>query len=630
MAAIPDRKTLSSMRRADLQKLCKERGLKANLKTEELIDLLLDIGQPADPPRVPGRSSSVRVVSRVGSSSTTRGRVGSMIVHDVGEDEQEAGEAEDALSQSGTPVEPMQEDLPGPSTRKKAKETQFKLGVGRPTAIGGAGARAPSSSVGKPRSKRGKGSAAVKPSEAAIQEEEEEAESSAIPDPMHGLPSATQPQPSGPPAHAPTYAEDLKAYISSMVEPLKVHLGVLQAELERATRNSEDLATLQGRDLDRGRLMESLREELAALKLARTEGSEDIRMESGKSPLAEGSRAADTSSGSAGVDDSPKTSLGKRQRESDDSNMTGVIEPGQVGILGGEALAKHVLRPSRKKAKLDQSQGQEATASGEEVISNNEVEMVDSAPRPFTVFSGPEEPPETGAFSDGPPPTRRLSSLFTFPTVTPPNGATPTTSTSTSQGLENQAPSTGNAFSFSFANSIFRPMTSTPPERPSTALPPPQPPTSPTPIGPGSNMFPYAPPNSKPRPGSRPNSRAAQSQAQLGVSAAAAAGPSSAAAPGEGTISPAVHSQSSSLAPVGEKSSSGVDGQGTIYANPIGVGSLGVGLPGIVALPLPPDTPDQPMKRTMYGTELEGDSRFGDFGVEGVAMGFWTGAAPRF
>jgi hypothetical protein len=32
-----------------------------------------------------------------------------------------------------------------------------------------------------------------------------------------------------------------------------------------------------------------------------------------------------------------------------------------------------------------------------------------------------------------------------------------------------------------------------------------------------------------------------------------------------------------------------------------------------------------PAKRTMYGTELEGETRFGDFGVEGVASGFWSG-----
>lgn len=37
------------------------------------------------------------------------------------------------------------------------------------------------------------------------------------------------------------------------------------------------------------------------------------------------------------------------------------------------------------------------------------------------------------------------------------------------------------------------------------------------------------------------------------------------------------------------------------------------------------DTPAAPVRRTMYGTELEGDTRFGDFGVEGVATSFWAG-----
>lgn len=32
-----------------------------------------------------------------------------------------------------------------------------------------------------------------------------------------------------------------------------------------------------------------------------------------------------------------------------------------------------------------------------------------------------------------------------------------------------------------------------------------------------------------------------------------------------------------------------------------------------------------PMRVTMYGTELDGDTRFGDFGFEGIATGFWTG-----
>ena len=37
------------------------------------------------------------------------------------------------------------------------------------------------------------------------------------------------------------------------------------------------------------------------------------------------------------------------------------------------------------------------------------------------------------------------------------------------------------------------------------------------------------------------------------------------------------------------------------------------------------DTPAAPVRRTMYGTELEGDTRFGDFGIEGVATSFWAG-----
>ena len=56
---------------------------------------------------------------------------------------------------------------------------------------------------------------------------------------------------------------------------------------------------------------------------------------------------------------------------------------------------------------------------------------------------------------------------------------------------------------------------------------------------------------------------------------------------------------------------------------------IGIQLGMSSTLPLPPDTPGAPMKRTMYGTELEGDTRFGDFGVEGVASGFWAGLARR-
>jgi hypothetical protein len=41
------------------------------------------------------------------------------------------------------------------------------------------------------------------------------------------------------------------------------------------------------------------------------------------------------------------------------------------------------------------------------------------------------------------------------------------------------------------------------------------------------------------------------------------------------------------------------------------------------------DTPAFPMK-TIYGTELESDTRFGDFGVEGMATSYWQKGQRRF
>ena len=138
--------------------------------------MLLEVDKPIDPPRVPGRSSSMRVVSKAGSSSTARGRVGSMIVHDMEEEEEDSEGFHNNPPRTSSPVQAMHQDTAGPSTRRKVKETQLRLGVGRPVAIGGSGARAPSSSKGKPRSRRGKPTAVVKPSEADIPEEAEEEE----------------------------------------------------------------------------------------------------------------------------------------------------------------------------------------------------------------------------------------------------------------------------------------------------------------------------------------------------------------------------------------------------------------------------------------------------------------------
>jgi len=63
------------------------------------------------------------------------------------------------------------------------------------------------------------------------------------------------------------------------------------------------------------------------------------------------------------------------------------------------------------------------------------------------------------------------------------------------------------------------------------------------------------------------------------------------------------------------------DGRRRASSNDVGAGL------GMTSLPVRvEDTPAAVVRRTMYGTELEGDTRFGDFGVEGVAAGFWSGS----
>jgi hypothetical protein len=133
------------------------------------------------------------------------------------------------------------------------------------------------------------------------------------------------------------------------------------------------------------------------------------------------------------------------------------------------------------------------------------------------------------------------------------------------------------------------PMSSTPmhPMYPLTMpnFPYPEAPTSPSPAGVERAFQPFAMPPVRPRSGanqSRPGSR------QEGD--------------GSGTINPAAltgRQQDSSSNDVAAGLGSTRMGESTATAGPA--------------------------KRTMYGTELDGDTRFGDFGMEGVATGFWAG-----
>lgn len=95
-----------------------------------------------------------------------------MIVHELDDETEDPKEPSDASVRAAASAESPQEPH-GPSTRRKAQETQYRLGVGRPTAIGGSGARAITTFVSKSKGKRTKALASVRPVEDVIREEEE-------------------------------------------------------------------------------------------------------------------------------------------------------------------------------------------------------------------------------------------------------------------------------------------------------------------------------------------------------------------------------------------------------------------------------------------------------------------------
>ena len=93
-----------------------------------------------------------------------------MIVHDIDEEENLTEERENPSTEEAQ-QDPSLTSPAAPRTRK-AKETQTRLGVGRPLAVGGQGPRAVTRSSGGSRRKETKSSKSHKPKEPTIQEGE--------------------------------------------------------------------------------------------------------------------------------------------------------------------------------------------------------------------------------------------------------------------------------------------------------------------------------------------------------------------------------------------------------------------------------------------------------------------------
>ncbi|KAI0757141.1 hypothetical protein C8Q80DRAFT_1116385 [Daedaleopsis nitida] len=716
MPAPLDRESLKSMKRADLQRICKDYGIKANLKTEALIELLVDTTQALrpTPPPAPVRAPSNRIASRstaiprlVRGSSTS-----SVIIHDS--DEEESALTEDPLASipSAPPSEPELPPLPPPRPRR-AKDTQYKLGVGRPTAAGGSGARTVtrSSSLSQ-KGKRGKGSKSAKPKEAAIQEEEEpDLMDLALPeagpsgttheDPAPAPPapetSAASPSiPDPPPEFAilpvpPSDTSDhMKAYITNLVTPLQTQIQLLQAELQQRSAQAADLTqlALQIRSLQtevgtlrsQAALVPQLEAEIRQVKqlvailtqahapseksLGKARASDEGGSETTIGRV-ESSHATPAMLQEQAFPGLAQSLLGKRQRDLNDSQVTDFVEAGQESNFSQEDLERRVVRPTKKRAKLSGEElRQAASSSGADPragTSQNPNGEAQSAPRAaFTIFQGPEEPPES--YIDPPPPTTHLSDLLfgsEAGQITPPNGLGGVILRP--PGADENAPNHMHSnYNFSFDTSLFDAVTSTPFD---INLPPftyPEPPTSPSPGAPSGGFIERAggriERNDLFQPIRRIPSVQASTQTPSRPQSAVGRTPSRMVARRESgqtqslpvpsgidsgeTVDPSMlMAFTPSLSTVPEAQQEADTGPSVNVANGSIISSLarrtvssteiGIQLGMSSALPLPPDTPGAPMKRTMYGTELEVDTRFGDFGVEGIASGFWAGASRR-
>ncbi|EJD04173.1 uncharacterized protein FOMMEDRAFT_155294 [Fomitiporia mediterranea MF3/22] len=155
------REDLVSLKRSDIQKLCKEYGVRANMKTEALIELLLDSLQSNMSPLVGlRRPQQAPAPRRVSTRSSTR--VSSL---------RSRGTSGSSSSTSFVASSSHTVSTSSPRT-SKSKLTQYKLGVGRPSAPGAASLRNASRSSSSSRLGRTKSSRSFKPPEATIHEGE--------------------------------------------------------------------------------------------------------------------------------------------------------------------------------------------------------------------------------------------------------------------------------------------------------------------------------------------------------------------------------------------------------------------------------------------------------------------------
>ena len=294
--------------------------------------------------------------------------------------------------------------------------------------------------------------------------------------------------------------------------------------------------------------------------------------------------------------------LGKRHRDSTPGNITGVAEGDGNEIPEGNLTGRHTRKRQKLGSRVLAAQGDDGLQRGAEVEGTEERED-EGAPEPnlrvahFTVYTEASPTPATApnsSYIDLPPPPELLPEFYPPPPANRPI-------TSTANASENQSQTHdyhSNPFTFSFVP----PHPSTPmyPISMTNRFPFPEAPTSPTPTRHG----------------------AAGGGDFLGFGMTDKLRPKTGAMTASGSGSSAGFVEPAALMRPTEKI-----GECRVTSHDI---ATGLGLTTVRTSATDPEGHDAlpTVKKTMYGTELDGDSRFGDFGVEGVASGFW--ATGRF
>ncbi|KIY72837.1 hypothetical protein CYLTODRAFT_417612 [Cylindrobasidium torrendii FP15055 ss-10] len=519
--SIPPRNELEHMKRSDLQHLCKDIGVRANLKTQELIEQLLvydsavPASQAAQPaPQVPPQQPAPRRSSRAAPRTT------SIIVHDSNSDAPTADLSLPSTHHPTASTVPVDAQPASGARTRKSYTAQTRLGVGRPKAAGGTGARAitkKAPSIAKP----GKSTKALPaPMPDTIAEEVEPSSASNQVIPLGSKDDQDQDQPEAGPSNSRRVVSNprlrqqsppLDQRIADAVAPLQRQLNDLKIELEQYRTLQRDYAHLKKEATSWG----ALRADYVSLSAQ----MEEMRRQFSAQHQAHAIRH---SSGSTVVPDVP-THLGKHGRDSPEQEED------------EETPTRGILPPEKKRPR---------TSS----------------------FVSPRTPPNQASGSSRaatPPPMEHLPSFYTTPAPRPDKP---------DDGNTNPI-GTGYPFHFNFTV----PVPPTPDPAFSMPFSYPEPPESPTPV----TMTAHT--------GGRVRSLGMRQQSDFLIQSLRAAAEDSNGS--HEMLGPFLNEQTGSTSSSSSRPARQENADGA--------------------------------KRTMYGTELENDTRFGDFGFDGVDPNYW-------